>query len=148
MTEELPGEQVGRRVTVEFRTTSDIYADNFRIINRELAREFMRLLDREAGMDRPVGDPRRQLIRGEAAEGEQGLPRPREVGEGLGGQLPVGQVDRAQAVRRVITKWAPLLDPADPAVAAELTRLLQKLSEAQATFVDHHIDLILDVDEP
>jgi hypothetical protein len=148
MAEQLPGDEVGGRVTVEFRTTGDIYAANFRTINRMIADEFAGLLDGQAAVDAPAVDPRRQLIRREATEAEQSLPRSRELCEDVGGQLPVGEIDRAQAVRRVIAEWAPLLDPGDPAVAAYLARLVEKFPEIEAALADGGIDLGLDDVEP
>jgi hypothetical protein len=148
MAEQLPGEEVGGRVSVEFHTTSDTYAAHWRTINQAIAAEFAGLLDGEAAVDPAIDDPRRQLIRGEATEGEQSLPRPRERGEGVGGQVTVGQVDRAEAVRRVIAKWAPRLDPSHPAVAAYLARLVEESPELKAALRDCLVDLPLDLDEP
>jgi hypothetical protein len=145
MAEQLPGEEVGGRVSVEFHTTSDTYAANWRTINRAIATEFARLLDGQAGVDPPGLDAGDDV---EAAQGEQRLPRPRELGEGLGGQVAVGEVDRAEAVRRVVAKWAPLLDPSHPAVAAYLARLVKQSPELQAALTDGLVDLPLDLDEP
>ena len=146
--EQFPGDEIGGRVTVQFRTTSDIYGANYRTINRMIANEFAGLLDGEATMDLPAGDAPRQLVGRQAAEGEQSLPGSRELVEDVGGQLPVGEIDRTEAVRRVVAKWALRLDPSHPAVAAELARLVEQFPELKAALADGVVDLGLDLDQP